>query len=168
MIIRPATADDWAEIWPFFRAIAAAGETYTYPRDISEGAARTLWMAGPPAHVIVAVDQDGAILGSAKMGPNQPGPGSHVATASFMVDPSRKRGGVGRALGNAMLDWVRDQGYHAIQFNAVVSTNAPAIALWQSLGFEIVGTVPEAFRHPAHGLVGLNIMYRRADLPNPS
>jgi hypothetical protein len=32
---------------------------------------------------------------------------------------------------------------------------------WKSLGFEVIGTVPEAFDHPDHGLVGLHVMYRR-------
>ena len=100
------------------------------------------------------------MLGSAKMGPNRPGRGAHVATASFMVDPAAQGRGVGRALGEHVVEWARAAGYRGIQFNAVVETNRAAVALWQALGFEILGTVPEAFDHARDGLVGLHVMYR--------
>lgn len=161
MPIRDATPDDWAAIWPFLRAIAAAGETYTYPRDITEEQARAIWMPGPPAAAFVAVDDDGTVLGSAKAGPNQLGPGAHVATASFMVDPAHGRRGTGRALGEHVIGWAAAQGYRAMQFNAVVETNTHAVALWHALGFATVGVVPEAFHHPVHGYVGLTVMHRR-------
>lgn len=157
-VIREATEADWPRIWPFFSAIVAAGETYAYPEDLTLETARPLWMDG---HVVVAEGADGTVLGSAKMGPNRPGRGSHVATASFMVDPAHQGRGVGRALGRYAVDWARRTGYHGMQFNAVVETNTVAVALWRSLGFEILTTVPEAFNHPVHGLVGLHIMYQR-------
>jgi L-amino acid N-acyltransferase YncA len=157
--IRPATDDDWASIWPFFAAIVAAGETYAYPDDLTSDEARGLWMEGPPAHVVVAEDR-GAILGSAKMGPNRPGRGAHVSTASFMVDDAARGQGVGRALVDYALTWAAGEGYRGMQFNAVVETNESAVRLWRAVGFEIVGTVPEAFDHPVQGLVGLHVMYR--------
>jgi L-amino acid N-acyltransferase YncA len=160
MLIRDATAQDWPAIWPFLREIAAAGETFTLDRDIGEHEARAMWMLEPPGRTVVAVGPDGTVLGSAKMNPNQKGPGAHVASASYMVDPAHAGRGVGRALGEETLDWARREGYRAMQFNAVVETNAPAIRLWESLGFTILGTVPEAFRHPDRGLVGLHIMHR--------
>jgi GNAT superfamily N-acetyltransferase len=95
------------------------------------------------------------------MGPNRPGRGAHVGTASFMVDPDRQGRGVGRALGEHVVDRARAAGFRAIQFNAVVETNTAAVQLWRSLGFEILTTVPEAFDHPRHGLVGLHVMYLR-------
>lgn len=81
-------------------------------------------------------------------------------SASFMVDPARAGRGTGRALGEAMLRWARERGYRAVQFNAVVQTNERAVRLWQSLGFEVIGTVPEAFAHPTQGYVGLHVMHR--------
>ena len=160
MEIRPAAAEDWPRIYPFYAAIVEAGETYAFPVDQSLEEARPWWMEEPPGLTIVALDAD-TILGSAKMGPNRPGRGAHVATASFMVDPSHRGRGVGRALGAYALAWARDAGYSAMQFNAVVETNTAAIALWEELGLEIVGTVPEAFDHARHGRVGLHVMYRR-------
>ncbi len=160
MDIRAATDEDWPRIWPFFAAIVEAGETYAYPDDLAPESARALWMEGPPGLTVVAVDGD-AVLGSAKMGPNRPGRGAHVATASFMVDPAGQGRGVGRAMGVYAVEWARAAGYRSMQFNAVVETNTAAVRLWESLGFEILTTVPEAFAHPDHGLVGLHIMFQR-------
>jgi L-amino acid N-acyltransferase YncA len=158
--IREAAAEDWPAIWPFFRTIVAAGETYAYPSELEDAEGRALWMETPPGRTTVAVDDDGTVVGSAKMGPNRAGNGGHVATASFMVDPGRAGRGLGRALGEEALTWARSQGFAAMQFNAVVAANAPAVHLWQALGFTIVGTVPDAFAHPTEGLVGLHVMHR--------
>jgi len=162
--IREATHADWPWIWPFLGAILAAGETYTVDPDITEADARRWWMVGPPGRVLVAADAD-RVVGTAKLLPNQGGGGAHVANASFMVDPAATGRGVGRALGEGVLAIARADGYRAMQFNAVVETNTAAVELWRSLGFVVLTTVPEAFRHPRHGLVGLHIMHRRLDLP---
>lgn len=161
MIIRDAVPDDISQIAPFFRAIVAAGETYAYPDNLSDEAIAGLWLEQPPGRTFVAVDGQGAVLGSAKVAPNRPARGSHIATASFMVDPNAQGRGIGRALGEEALRWAREAGYHGMQFNAVVETNTAAVRLWQALGFEIMATIPEAFQHPVHGLVGLHIMYQR-------
>ena len=158
MTIRAATVDDWPLIWPFWREIVEAGETYAYPLDLTSEQARDLWMYDPPGQTVVLVEDD-RVLGSATMGPNRPGRGAHVGTASFMVSSEARGRGVGRRLAEYVVRWHREQGYRGIQFNAVVATNTAAVHLWQSLGFEIVGTVPEAFDSRGHGLVGLHVMY---------
>jgi GNAT superfamily N-acetyltransferase len=159
VIIREAVEADWPRIYPFFSSIVAAGQSYTYPEDLSLEDARPWWMEQPPGRTVVAVDGDG-VVGSAKMGPNRPGRGAHVATASFMVDPARHGQGIGRALAREVIDWAGAAGYRSIQFNAVVETNIAAVHLWQTLGFQVLATVPEAFNHPQHGLVGLHVMIR--------
>ncbi|GAA0420202.1 hypothetical protein GCM10010357_46930 [Streptomyces luteireticuli] len=152
---------DWPAIWSFFREIVAAGETFPYPPDIGPDEARELWMARPPGRVTVAVDEaSGAVLGTANMAANRPGNGSHVASASYMVDPAVAGRGVGRALVEDSLGWARNAGFRGMQFNAVVESNTRAVGLYRSLGFEVVGTVPGAFRHPRLGFVGLHVMYR--------
>lgn len=157
MIIRDERPTDWPQIFPFFRSIVEDGETYAYPADLGSAEAERLWTG--QGRVVVAVEGD-RVLGTATMGPNRPGRGSHVGTGSFMVDPAAAGRGVGRALGRHLIEWGADHGFSAIQFNAVVETNAPAVRLWQSLGFRIVGTVPKAFDSRRHGLVGLHVMWR--------
>src|SRR4051794_34320036 len=159
MLIRDATDDDWPAIFPIFDAIVSEGTTYAYPEGLSPTEAQALWMPGPPSRTVVALDDD-VVAGTATMGPNRPGRGSHIATASFMVDPATRSRGVGRALGSDMLDWAGAQGYRGVQFNAVVETNHAAVHLWQSLGFEIIGTVPGAFQHADGSYVGLHVMFR--------
>ncbi len=154
---RPPSTD-WDAIWPFFAAVVRAGETYAYDPDLTSEQARALWMPGPPSCTVVAVEA-GEVLGSATTGPNRPGRGAHVATASFMVDPAARGRGVGRLLGEWLVRRSRHEGFRAIQFNAVVETNTAAVTLWRDLGFAVVGTVPEAFLHPEHGYVGLHVMH---------
>ena len=156
MTIRPATEADWPAIWPFFVDTVRAGETYAYPADLTVEQGRDLWLSDE--HVVV-LEEDGAVLGTAKMGPNRPGNGAHVGTASFLVAPEARGRGVGRALAEYAVAWHRAAGFRGIQFNAVVETNTAAVVLWESLGFEIVGTVPGAFHSPSRGYVGLHVMF---------
>lgn len=160
MQIREFVSDDWLATWPIFQHVVQAGETYAYDPAWTSDEARAVWAKTPPGRTVVAVDED-ELLGTAQMGPNRPGRGAHVATASFMVGQVARGRGVGRALGEDMIAWARREGYAAIQFNAVVETNEPAVHLWQALGFEIIGTVPGAFDHARHGRVGLHVMHRR-------
>jgi GNAT superfamily N-acetyltransferase len=154
LIIREAKPDtDWLSgIWPILREVVRAGDTFVFSPEIDETSARQLWMLPAPAAVFVAVDeQNGAIVGSSFVRPNQPGLGGHVANAAFMVAPSAAGQGVGRALGEHAIQWARQAGFAAMQFNFVVSTNMRAIALWKNLGFSIVGTIPQAFQHQGLG-----------------
>jgi L-amino acid N-acyltransferase YncA len=156
--IREASTEDWRQIWPIFSATVRAGDTYAYDEGLTCAEAAALWMESPPGRTVVA-EADGVVLGTAKMGPNRPGRGAHVGTASFMVASEARGRGVGRALAEYVVRWHREEGFRGIQFNAVVETNTAAVRLWRALGFEIVGTVPGAFRHPQHGYVGLHVMF---------
>ena len=160
MVIREAEPADWPAIWLILKEVGTAGETLTWDPLRTEARARAGWMRELPRRTIAAVDEDGSVIGSANTHPLHSGPGSHVANAGFVVHPARRGEGVGRALCRRVLEQARADGYRAMQFNAVVETNTPAIRLWRSFGFQILATVPEAFRHPAYGYVGLHIMYR--------
>lgn len=140
--------------------IIRAGETYTWERDTTEGKAKEVWFKQPPGQTFVAV-QDGTVIGTGELHPNYGGAGGHVANAGYMVHPDHSGKGVARALCTYSLEAAREAGFRAMQFNAVVESNTRAVKAWQSLGFEVLATVPEAFNHPKDGLVGLHVMYRK-------
>lgn len=158
--VRDAVAGDWDAISPIWWEVVRAGETYVWDATVmDDDDARDAWMLPAPAVVLVA-EADGVVVGTAEIRPNQVGRGSHVANASFMVDPTWGGRGVGRTLAAAVLDRARADGYRAMQFNAVVATNTRALALWESVGFAEVGRVPGAFHHATEGDVDLVVMHR--------
>jgi GNAT superfamily N-acetyltransferase len=156
--IRPATQSDWAAIWRIFRSVVEPGDTYAFSPETDEESARKIWFA-TGAQVFVA-EREGPVAGTFFVKPNQPGLGSHVANAGFMVDPDLQGAGIGRAMGEFALAWAHEQGYRAMQFNFVVSTNTGAVALWKKLGFAIIGTIPSGFRHAQLGYVDVYVMHR--------
>jgi len=158
LTIRRAQDADFDGIWEIFHAVVAKGDTYAYDPETTKEQARAIWMA-PGLSTYVAL-LDGVVVGTYILKANQPGLGSHVANAGYMVHPSRSGRGIGRALCEHSLDEARRTGFLAMQFNAVVSTNEPAIALWRKMGFAVAGTVPKAFRHRELGLVDLLVMHR--------
>lgn len=158
-MVRDYDDTDWPQVWPIIEEVVRAGDTFPYATDLTEVEARAIWLdSGPGGRASVAVDGD-RVLGTAKMGRNRPGPGSHVATASYMVTADARGRGVGRALVVDSLTWAREAGYAAMQFNAVVATNKSAVQLYESLGFTVVGTVPRAHELPTGERVGLSIMH---------
>jgi L-amino acid N-acyltransferase YncA len=162
--IRPATAQDWPGIWAVLEPVIRAGETFTWDRDTTEAEARERWFKAAPGQTFVAVgrgDHDGVVLGTGELHANQGGGGSHVANAGYLVHPDHAGQGLARALCAYSLDAARAAGFRAMQFNAVVETNVRAVAAWRAMGFEVLATIPEAFRHPRLGYVGLHLMYRK-------
>ena len=157
MEIRDARLEDWPCIWTIVTEVLAEGDAYTYDPDLTEDQGRDAWMKPPPWRTTVAVDGE-QVLGAATWGPNQSGPGSHISNANFIVSSDARGRGVGTALVEDTLAQARAEGYAGMQFNAVVETN-PAVAMYERMGFEIIGTVPGAFRHPRLGPVGLNVMF---------
>jgi L-amino acid N-acyltransferase YncA len=162
--IRQATDMDWPGIWRIFRRVVASGDTFSYPPDITEVAAKQLWMmpksAENPRQATYVVLTDGVIAATAFLKPNAPGLGDHVANAGFMVDPDQGGRGLGRRLAEHILAEARRMNFAAMQFNYVVSSNARAVHLWQSVGFRIIGTLPGAFRHATRGPTDVHVMWR--------
>jgi ribosomal protein S18 acetylase RimI-like enzyme len=181
MKIRAATDADHESIWNIFHDVVAAGDTYGLASNISREDAMAYWFAhGTHTYVAEfgrepvgeadsfpvtptpspAIKPNPGIVGTYILRPNQSGGGSHVANAAFMVATSARGQGIGRAMAEHCLSEAHRLGFRAMQFNYVISTNIAAIRLWQDLGFEIVGTLAGAFRHPAKGNVDVYVMYR--------
>lgn len=156
--IRIAERHDFDRIWPFFKAIAGAGETYAYPRDITRAQAAALWM-DTPRQTCVA-EQDGRIVGSYYIKTNAAGPGAHVCNCGYMVAPAAQGQGIATAMCKHSQAEARRLGYKAMQFNFVASSNKAAIHLWQRLGFDVAGRLPQAFDHPEHGYIDALVMYK--------
>jgi L-amino acid N-acyltransferase YncA len=156
--IREATASDREAIWNIFHAVVALGDTYTFDPAISRDEALGYWLHS--AHRCYVAEREREVVATYILKANQPGLGSHVANAAFMVSPNARGVGVGRGLGEHSLDEARRLGFRAMQFNFVVSTNEPAVRLWRQLGFAIVGTLPGAFHHPHKGYVDAYVMFR--------
>ena len=157
--IRPFSEKDWRETWKIIEPVFRAGDTYSFPTDISERQAREAWIEHPKS-TYVAVDAAGHLLGTYFLKANQPGQGDHVCNCGYIVAETARGKGVASALcEHSQAEAVR-LGFRAMQYNLVVSTNDSAVRLWQKHGFDIVGTLPAAFRHPTKGYVDAYIMYK--------
>jgi L-amino acid N-acyltransferase YncA len=158
MQIRPALNADHDAIWNIFHEIIAAGDTYAFDPQMPREEALAYWFR-TDTYTYVA-EEDCSVVGTYILRPNQSGPGSHVANAAFMVARDAVGAGVGRRMAEHCLSEARRMGFRAMQFNFVISTNTRAIHLWKQLGFKIVGTLPDAFRHSEKGYVDVHVMYR--------
>lgn len=158
MIIRPAAEADQAAIMEIVAPVLRAGETYAIDSDLSDEAMRDYWFL--PAHEVFVAEDDGVILGTYYLQANQRGGGKHVANCGYMVsDKAQGKGIAGRMCEHSQVI-AKERGFRAMQFNHVVSKNTRAVALWQKLGFAIVGTLPLAFKHPVHGYVDSYVMFK--------
>lgn len=157
-MIRSATQVDEDAIWSIFHAVVATGDTYVFEPEMPREEALAYWFR-PDTHTYVA-EREGQVIATYILKPNQPGRGSHVANAAFMVSPTARGAGVGKLMGEHCLAEARRLGFRAIQFNFVVSKNEAAVRLWQQLGFQIAGTLPGAFRHSKYGFVDAYVMFQ--------
>lgn len=156
--VRPALASDADAMWRIFQAVVASGDTYLFAPETSRAVAVEYFIGAGISSWVAEIQ--GEVTGMYKLIPNQRDRGSHVANASFMVDPAAQGSGVGRAMGEHCLAQAKQAGYAAMQFNFVVSTNRAAVELWSKLGFSIVGTLPKAFNHAQLGMVDAFVMHR--------
>ena len=158
MPIREAHRDEFPAIWPFFREIVAAGESFPYPQDTTFEDGQRKWF--DETEKVFVFEENGEILGTYAIKPNSPGLGGHVCNCGYMVSPAARGRGVAKALCVHSQETAVALGYRAMQYNLVVSTNEIAVQLWQKMGFTIAGTLPKAFQHPAHGFVDAYVMYK--------
>lgn len=156
--IRKARPQDHDAVWDIFHEVVAEGTTYAYSPDTGKEEALHQWIEKSRACYVA--EQRGQVLGTYYIKTNQPGLGSHVCNAGYMVSADARGQGIGRAMCEHSLQEARRIGYKAMQYNLVASTNQGAIGLWKKMGFEIVGTLPEAFDHAEEGLVDAHVMYK--------
>jgi len=162
-VIDTATDADFDAVKEIFLHVVDEGETYSYERaELTDEWIRHYWLQNVVT-TLVARTADGKVAGVCAIRVNRSGRGNHIANASYIVHHDHRGIGVGHALGKASLVAAREHGYKAMQFNYVVSTNVQAVKLWQSLGFQIIGTMPQGYRHSRHGLVDVYMMHRFLD-----
>jgi L-amino acid N-acyltransferase YncA len=159
MKIRKATLKDLEAIWGIFHEVIKTGDTYVFDPKTPKEDLHKHWFASY-MHTYV-LEESNKIYGTYILKPNQIDLGSHVANCSYMVHPDARRIGYGETMCKHSLKEARKLGFIAIQFNMIVSTNIPAVRLWEKMGFEIVGTIPDAFNHSTKGYVDGYIMYRK-------
>ena len=157
--VRAARSCDLDAIWVILEPVIRAGETYSLPQDMLREEALAYWFSD--GHEVFVADENELVIGTYFLRPNQAGGGSHVANCGYMTAAHAVGRGVARAMCAHSVDHAKGRGFRAMQFNFVVSTNERGIRLWKSLGFEIVGRLPEAFLHPAVGYIDSYVMYRR-------
>jgi ribosomal protein S18 acetylase RimI-like enzyme len=158
--IRPFESNDWPQLWQILHSVFAAGDTYAFSPSSTEAEIHRAWIDAPQA-TFVSTSDTGALTGTYILKPNQPGLGSHVCNCGYVVAESARGQGIAAILCEHSQDTARALGYHAMQFNLVVSTNEVAVRLWQKFGFQIVGTLPGAFNHSRKGFVDAYVMHKR-------
>ena len=158
LTVRAARPDDADAIWTILEPMIRAGDTYTLPREMSREAALAFWFAS--GHEVFVAEEDGGVVGTYFLRANQAGGGSHVANCGYVTAAHAAGQGVARAMCAHSLEHAKSRGFRAMQFNFVVSSNERAVRLWKSFGFEIIGRLPEAFRHPSGNYADAYVMYR--------
>jgi len=155
MSIREATEEDWDKIWPIFNEVVAKGDTYAYHPDTKKQEAYFMWMKRVKKTFVYV--ENSQILGTYFITTNYT---RHVCNCGYMVSSAARSKGLATKMCEHSQDIARSMGYKAMQYNFVISTNIGAVRLWEKLGFETVGRVPKAFKHPREGFVDALIMYK--------
>jgi ribosomal protein S18 acetylase RimI-like enzyme len=159
IVVRPFQPDDWLRLWPILRSVFETGDTYAFSPSSTESEIYNAWITVPQA-TFVATSNEGVLIGTYIIKPNQPGLGSHVCNCGYVVAENARGRGVAATLCEHSQAHARTLGYRSMQFNLVVSSNEVAVRLWQKLGFAIVGTLPGAFNHSRMGYVDAYVMHK--------
>ncbi|HEX2047356.1 MAG TPA: GNAT family N-acetyltransferase [Acidimicrobiales bacterium] len=142
LTVAEAGPEDHEELYAAFAAVVAAGEGYPQPvgplpvADFEE-----YWLEHKS--LVAVARHEGRLAGSYYLKPNFPGRAAHIANAGYFVVPALRGGGVGEALVRHSFEEARRLGFDAMQFNLVFESN-PARRLYERLGFQAVGRIPEA------------------------
>ena len=159
MKIRRLSPAEFDLVWPMFHAIVREGKTFTYDPATTYEQGKAIWFS--PERTVYAAQVDGQVVGTFYLRSNQLGLGAHVGNGGFMIAPEHAGKGYGTQMGALAIEEAKKLGYHALQYNFVVEDNEPSLRVWKKLGFEVIGRVPEAFRHSEKGLTGVYILYKK-------
>lgn len=159
LMFREMSQSDFEFFWPTFLRVIQAQETYAFDPDMTLEQAYHLWCEAPlKTYVFV---EDDVVLGSYYIKPNAMGPGKHVCNCGYMVADEARGKGIARQMCEHSQQQALSLGFAAMQFNSVVSTNEVAVKLWQKLGFNIIGTIPKAYKHGKLGYVDSYVMHKQ-------
>ena len=150
----------WPQIWDFLQPVFAAGESYPVDPNVSEADARAYWLASTKTTFVAIDTSSQEVLGSYYIRANSESLGAHICNCGYIVNSSSRGRGVATKMCQHSQEYARAQGYRGMQYNLVVSTNHGAVRLWKSQGFDIIGTLPGAFKHKMQGYVDAHIMFK--------
>jgi RimJ/RimL family protein N-acetyltransferase len=156
--IRPALDSDRDAVWAMLEPVIRPGDVFALPRDMEMESALAYWFA--KGHWVFVAEEDGRPLGSYYLRANQQGGGSHVSNCGYVTAQDAGGRGVAGVMCRHSLEFGKSEGFRAMQFNFVVSTNVAAVHLWLKSGFEVVGKIPQGFLHPVAGYVDVLVMFR--------
>jgi GNAT superfamily N-acetyltransferase len=156
---RIATNEDEEALWGILEPMVRRGGTYVFSLDKSKESLMGYWMGADKSTFVVELD--GELVGTFYLKANQEGLGDHICNAGFVVAPAAEGQGIGRWMGEFAQAEAKSRGFLAMQFNFVIKSNQRAVQLWKSLGFSVIGEIPEAYRHPDLGLVPALIFHKK-------
>ncbi len=159
--IRIARSEDQESIWNIIKPVIRAGETYSLPNNLTRSEALDYWLSDEKTTFVAELDDQ--IVGTYYIKANQLGGGDHVCNCGYISDSAARGRGLATAMCEHSLKFAKEKGYLAMQYNFVVDSNTGAIRLWKKFGFQIVGTLPKAFKHPTQGFVDAHVMYKTLD-----
>ncbi|MBT2969950.1 MAG: GNAT family N-acetyltransferase [gamma proteobacterium symbiont of Ctena orbiculata] len=160
MNIRKFQDSDWSQVWPIIEKVFRAGDSYAFSPGITEQEAFKVWVQ-IPRETYVATTDDGEVAGTYYIKPNQPGLGSHVCNCGYIVSEAARGRGVASRMCEHSQQVAVEAGFRAMQYNLVVSTNEGAIRLWKKLGFQAIGTLPNAYDSKSAGYIDALVMYKQ-------
>lgn len=156
---RLLTAADFPQVLPMLRAAVESESWLTPYADAPDSDLLAYWFGGLD-NEFWALEEDGVILGGYYQRCNQGGLGRHIANGGYVVAPDAKGRGLGRVLAERSIERARERGFRGMQFNFVVASNTVAVHLWESLGFQIIGTIPAAYHYQRQRYDDAYIMFK--------
>lgn len=151
-----------------FNQIVEEGTTYPQDKPLSLADFGAYWSNYDGFVVRTTNTATSQIIAAFYIKPNFPGRCNHICNAGFIVEQDWRGWGIGRWMGESMLEIAVDLGYQAVMFNLVFATNIPSLRLWESLGFASLGKIPQAVRLDSGQYIDAVMIYRQLKAIAPS